>query len=406
MTRRLYYSDSYLTRFEAQVTERLAWEGRPAVVLDQTAFYPLGGGQPHDTGSLDGVAVIEVLERESDQAVVHVLGGELAASQVVGQVDWDRRFDLMQQHTGQHILSAACVEQLAANTVGFHLSADYATIDLDRAPLTEEDLTAAEALANALVLDNRPVLSRFVSHAELADLALRKPVAHKGPVRVVEVGSFDWSACGGTHVGATGEIGLIKITRSERRGAVTRLEFLCGRRALADYQAKNRVLMDLAREYTVGHWELADLIHRLDHDLAEARRELRRTRDELLDAQALALWQGGTQLSGVTAVRANLERSAEDLKHLAQRLVTRPRTVALLASGGRVGEKGHLVFARSADLNVQMGTLLRLACGVLGGGGGGRPEFAQGGGPRGEDTERALEVAFQALEDSLPTSGS
>ncbi len=409
MTQRLYYDDPYLTRFSARVVERLQWQDRPAVVLDRTGFYPTGGGQPHDTGvlraagSLAAVPVAEVVEREADGAVIHVLIGPLPADEVEGQIDWDRRFDLMQQHSGQHILSAAFLERCNANTVGFHLSDGYATIDLDRAPLSAGELAQVEALANAVVFENRPAVTRFVADEEIADLPLRKPLAHSGPVRVVEIPAFDCSACGGTHIRATGEVGLIKITRSERRGAETRVEFLCGRRALADYQAKNTLVMDLAREFTVGHWELYDLVHRLAEDLAEIRREMRQMRDTWLDAEAMALWHQGAMVGPARVVHAHLAgRTPDDLKHLAQRLVAKPQTVVLLAAG-EAGQKGFFTFARSADLEMHMGTLMRQACEAIGGGGGGRPEFAQGGGPEGGEVAQALEGALQSLTDPLTT---
>jgi alanyl-tRNA synthetase len=407
MTERLYYDDPTLTRFTARVVEQLQWEGYPAVVLDRTAFYPTGGGQPHDIGVLKDahspgdVQVVDVIERDSDGAVLHLLAGQLEAVEVEGEIDWDRRFDLMQQHTGQHILSAAFVVRLDANTVGFHLSGDYATIDLDRAPVSVKDLEDVEALANRVVFENRPATARFVPDEQVPDLPLRKPLAHEGPVRVVDIPDFDCSACGGTHVRHTGEVGLIKITRSERRAAETRVEFLCGQRALADYQVKNTLVMDLAREFTVGHWELDDMVHRLADDLKETQRELRRTRDALLDAEAAALWHGAVSVGKARVVKAHLPgRASEDLKHLAQRLVTHSQTLVLLAGGGEVGDKGFFTFARSPDLEQHMGILVRQACEVIGGRGGGRPEFAQGGGPHGDQMHRALEEVFQSLARS------
>lgn len=409
MTERLYYEDPYLVRFSARVTEHLQWEGQPAVVLDRTAFYPTGGGQPHDTGILREagarreIAVLEVIEREADGAIVHLLVEPVETDQVEGEINWDRRFDLMQQHTGQHILSAAFLEHLDANTVGFHLSDEYATIDLDRAPLSTEQLARAEKVANAIVFDSRQAEARFVADEDVADLPLRKPLAHEGPVRVVEIPDFDCSACGGTHVRATGEVGLIKITRSERRGNETRIEFLCGWRALGDYQAKNAAVMDLAREFTVGHWEVADMVHRLADELKETRRELRNTRDAWLDAKADALWSQAEWLHEVRVVRAYLaSHSPEDLKHLAQRLVAHPQTVALLAAG-QAGQKGSFTFARSADVEAHMGTLVRRACEIVGGRGGGRPEFAQGGGPEGHLAPQALEEAQRVLADLMAT---
>jgi alanyl-tRNA synthetase len=402
MTERLYYDAPFQTQFSAEVVERLEWDGQPAVVLDRTAFYPTGGGQPHDVGTIDGVPVQDVVERPEDGAVVHLLAEDLTSQQIEAEVDWPRRLDLMQQHTGQHILSAAFVDHLQANTVGFHLSDDYATIDLDRAPLSDAELAAVEALANDTVFEDRPVLARFVPDEEVPSLALRKPLAHEGPVRVVEIPGFDVSACGGTHVRATGQIGLIKITRSERRGIETRVEFLCGRRALADYQEKNALVMDLAREYTVGHWEVADMVHRLSDELKEMRRELRTTRDTLLDAQATALWHEADPVGALRVVRADFPgRAPEDLKHLARRLVAHSRTVAMLAAGGEGEEKGYFAFACSEDVDLHMGTLLRRACEAVGGRGGGRPDFAQGGVPVAARATEALEVAFQSLIESI-----
>jgi alanyl-tRNA synthetase len=402
MTERLYYDEPFLTHFSARVVEYLAWDGQPAVVLDRTAFYATGGGQPHDIGTIDGVTVQDVVERPEDGAVVHLLAQALASEEVEAEVDWGRRFDLMQQHTGQHILSAAFVTRLRANTVGFHLSEDYATIDLDRAPISADELAAVEALANDVVFEDRPVAARFVPDEEVPSLALRKPLAHEGPVRIVEISGFDTSACGGTHVRATGQVGLIKITRSEHRGAETRVEFLCGRRALDDYRAKNTLIMDLAREYTVGHWDVGGLVHRLSDELKEVRRELRTTRDGLLDAQATALWHEADLVDAVRVICAHFPgRTPEDLKHLALRLVARPRTVVLLAAGGDGEEKGYFTFARSEDVDLHMGTLLRQACEAVGGRGGGRPDFAQGGGPVAARAAEALDVAFQALVESI-----
>ena len=415
MTERLYYDDPYLTHFAARVVDKVEWEGQPAVVLDRTAFYPTGGGQPTDNGTLrggdsagagDAVSVIEVVERPEDGEVIHVLARPMDALEVEGEIDWQRRFDLMQQHTGQHILSAVALEVLGANTVGFHLSDDYATVDLDRAPLTDDDLANVEDQANAAVFEDRQAVARFVPDEEVPALPLRKALAHEGPVRVVEIPELDCSACGGTHVRRTGEVGLIKITRSERRGDETRVEFLCGRRALEDYRAKNALLMDLAREYTVGHWELADMVHRLAGELKERRRQLRQVRDALLDSEAAVMWHESTAAGTARIIHAHLPgRTPDDLKHLAQRLVEHPRTAVLLASG-EAGQKGFFTFARSADLDAHMGTLVREACQVIGGGGGGRPEFAQGGGPQGDGVISALELALNSLVEALALTDS
>ena len=400
MAARLYYADAYLREFDARVIEQLTWDGKPAVVLERTAFYPTSGGQPHDTGTLNGVKVVDVVERESDGAVVHVLAGELQGDAVHGEIDWARRFDLMQQHTGQHILSQAFTTALQADTVSFHLGVEVTTVDLNRAPLSEEQLDKAEALANEVVFSNRPVRARFVGREELATLPLRKLPQVARPIRIVEIADFDWSPCGGTHCRRTGEVGLIKIVRAERRGAETRVHFLCGGRALADYRRKNRLVLDLAARFSVGDWELADAVERLSDEARASRKQVRVLREQLLDYEAAALIAGAEKLGGAQVVRqAYTDRTVDEIRHLAQRLTAEPGVIALLGRGS-VGGKAQFVFARSADLPHDMNVLLRTACQTVGGGGGGRPNFAQGGGPDGARVEEALAAAWEQISKS------
>jgi len=403
---RLYYADAYLRAFDARVIERLTWDGRPAVVLERTAFYPTSGGQPNDTGSLDGVQVVDVVEREADGAVVHILADELPGDTVHGEINWVRRFDHMQQHTGQHILSQAFTIALEADTVGFHLGGEVSTIDLNRAPLSEDQLNQVEGLANEVVFSNKLVDARFVDRRELEKLPLRKPPQVTGPIRIVEVAGFDWSPCGGTHCQRTGEVGIIKVVRAERRGAETRVHFLCGERALADYRRKNRLVLDLAARFSVGDWELADAVERLSEEARTYHKQVRALQEQLLDYEAAALIAGAEKLAGAWVVRRTYtDRSVDEIRHLAQRLTAEPGVIALLGQGS-AGEKVQLVFARSADLTYDMNALLRAACQVIGGSGGGRPNFAQGGGPDGARVEEALTVAWEQISESANQRGS
>ena len=393
---RLYYSDPYLTRFEAQVVERLTWEGRPAVVLDRTAFYPTSGGQPADRGTLSGVAVVDVAVREEDGAVVHLLEEGLTADRVVGEIDWDRRFDHMQQHTGQHLLSAACERLLDADTVSFHLGAEVCTIDLNVARLPPEAMEPVEELVNRVIWEDRSVTARFVSPEELARLPLRRPPKVKGPVRLVEVEGFDLNPCGGTHVAHTGEIGLLKVLRLDYRGGETRVEFLCGKRALHDYRRKNRVLQDLSAVLTVGYWELGDAVERLQQELKATRRELRAARERLLKEEAARLVQEARPLGPWRVVRLVEEgRAPADLRRLAQEMTAHPGVVAVLAS---VGERVHLCIARSEDVGLDAAEAVRTACGRLGGKGGGQPRIAQGSAPP-ADRARVETVVAEIISD-------
>jgi alanyl-tRNA synthetase len=412
MTKRLYYTDAYCTDFTARVVEQLTWDGQPAVVLDRTAFYPTSGGQPADRGTLGGVAVTDVVVREEDGAIVHVLERALSATEIGGVLDWHRRFDHMQQHTGQHILSAAFEQLLDADTVGFHLGAEISTVDIDKARLEPAAVTPVEELANQVIWNNWIVSTRFVSRDELAALSLRRPAAVTGTVRIVEIvgsskglaTSFDANPCGGTHVARTGEIGLLKIVRLDYRGDETRVEFLCGERALQDYDAKNRMSYRLASMLTVGYWELDQAVERLQAEAKQARQDLRRARKRLLEAEASQLAASAVVPQGVDyrvvwkvwggadGFPGELPR---ELRALALELTQQPDVIALLAG---VDERAHLCFARGEAVNVA--ELLRGVCERLGGRGGGQPGVAQGSAPT-TDVARVE----TALTDSLSSVG-
>ncbi len=399
---RAYYTDSYTTRFDAALTAVAEVDGRPAVLLDRAYFYPTSGGQPHDTGQLAGpgatARVIDVVERE-DGAVLHVLDAPLPPGPVAAAIDWPRRFDHMQHHTGQHILSAAFVRVAGAETVGFHLSPQSVTIDLDRAGLTPAEIDAAEALACEVVWSDRPVTAREVTLAEAAALPLRKrPPARDGRLRLIDIAGFDLTACGGTHVARAGEVGLIKIVKTERRGEATRVEFLCGGRAFADYRARHDVVRGLVAALTTGPDDLLPAVTRLQAEVKELRSELRLREEVLLRLEAERLLAGAGALPGgrlVTAVFA--DREVSEVKRLANLLGEAGGVVALL---GLAGERAQLIFCRSANAPGHMGDLIRPALAALGEArGGGGPTFAQGGGPPADEAaiQRALDAAARLL---------
>lgn len=384
MTQRLYYDDAHRVAFTARITERLTVNGQPAVILDQTCFYPEGGGQPPDWGLINGVSVLDVQTRQPDRAVLHMLAGPVSGDEVIGEVDWPRRFDHMQHHSGQHILTQAFVQTAAAHTVGFHLGAESVTIDLDRADLTPAQIAEAEDLANAIVQSDVPVRAWFPSADEVPALDLRKVPEVNGALRVVAIGDFDLTACGGTHVARAGEIGQIKVIRADKhRGGTLRVAFRCGFRALHDYRQKNDILHALAAELTVGYWEIDAALARLRAENKQLHAELRAARLDMLESEAAQLRAAAPQRRGLRIITAAWAgRDAAELRILASKLVEAPGTAALL---GAAGEKSHLVLARAADLDdLDMVPLLRGAISRLSGGearGGGRPDFAQGGGP-------------------------
>ncbi|MEW6232949.1 MAG: DHHA1 domain-containing protein [Chloroflexota bacterium] len=398
MTERLFFEDAYCRAFSAVVTGRTRVGKSPGVILDRTAFYPTSGGQPGDLGALNGVPVLDVVEGEGGE-IIHLLAGEIEGSSVAGAIDWPRRFDHMQQHSGQHILSQCFERALNAATVSFHLGLDFSTIDVALAAFTEEQATDIETMANAVVFENRAIRAYFVDEAQLPSLPLRKPPKVAGAIRIVEVEGFDFSACGGTHCRAAGEIGLIKVRRWERRGDTFRIDFLCGNRALGDYRWKNSTLNNLAVALSVKDREVGETVCRLLAEGREAQQQLSHLKEKLLDYEAAELDSQAQPLGGMRVVRrAFTQRSSDELRRLALRLTARPGRIALL---GLAGEKAQLVFARSFDASLDMVELLKGSCAMLEGRGGGTPSLAQGGGTRVDRLEAALDLAQAALARAL-----
>ena len=376
MTERLYYTDPYLRYFDAAVTETTLHEGRHAVVLDRTAFYPTSGGQPFDVGTLSGARVVDVIDAE-DGRVLHVVDRLPDAPHVTGEIDWNRRFDHMQQHTGQHVLSAAFDRVFAVRTESFHLGAEYSTIDLAR-EMTPADIGRAEGEANRVVWEDRPVSIRFAGADEIAALALRKEPTREGTLRLVDVEGFDLSACGGTHVSRTGAIGSIVVSASERFRSGSRVTFLCGRRALDGYRALREAVAGSVRALSVLPADLPAAIERVQADARELRRQLKDYQSRITIHEADALADGADEVGSVKLVAAALSGwDAAALKAIAARIVERAAHIAILVSEPA---PAALVVARAGGLPHDAGALLRTIVGRHGGKGGGRPELAQGGG--------------------------
>ncbi len=400
-THRLYYDDPYLREFDAQVIARQTISGKPAVALDRTAFYPTGGGQPNDTGQLidwagRAHAVVDV--QSDDEFVWHVLSEELAADAARGVIDWDRRFDHMQQHTGQHILSQAFIVTQDAETVAFHLGAQASTIDLNRTDLDATALARAEAAANEIIDAALPITAAFVSPEELAALPLRKPPKVTENIRVVQVQGFDWSACGGTHVTYTSHVQQIKIVATERRGPELRVTFLCGRRARADYARLKALAQGLVARFTASEDEILDLVDRRAAEADALRKDLAQLEAEWAESKAAALYADAPLVAGSRLVVAALDASADRVKKVAQALRAHRGVAVCLATRG---ERPQLVVTRSDDLSLDAGAALRAIAAAGGGKGGGRPDWAQGGVPSNDALETALEAGRATLAEAI-----
>ena len=368
MTERLYYRDSYLRAFRARVASRQG----DVVYLDRSAFYPASGGQPCDTGSIAGAAVLDVIDE--GERVAHRLAAPVSGDEVECTVDWARRFDHMQQHTGQHLLSAVFAELAGAGTVSFHLGQEFSTIDLDRPSLEPEAIRAVEERANAVVFENRPVLVSFEDAASAT--GLRKPSERDGTLRVVSIEALDRSACGGTHVRATGEIGAILLRKVERVRNALRVEFLCGgravRRARADFEALGRV----ARMFSASLDEAPQMVSAHLEAARTAEKNQRRMAAELGGFRGRELY-AATQ-PDATGIRRHLKRlpegSLDELRVLAQSFAAGSRAIYLAV----VENPPSVLLAASADSGVDAGAAVKAAIADTGGRGGGTPRMGQG----------------------------
>ena len=377
MTKRLYYTDSYLTAFDAIVTEAGIAGGRHFVVLDRTAFYPTTGGQPHDAGTLGGRRVLDVIDRDADGEVLHVIDAPLAEGAAVsGALEWPRRLDHMQQHTGQHVLSAAFLHVLALPTVSFHMGREVSTIDLG-GTTDDEAISRAEDEANRVVWDDRPVAVRFVGAEEAAALPLRREPVRGGTLRLVEVDGFDLSACGGTHVARTGAIGIIAVQSWERYKGGTRVTFVCGGRALRAFRASRDVVASCVRQLSIQASELPGTLSRMQAESREARQRVRALGDELAVHRAAALAAEAEPVGGARVVCRSVDGDAPALKTLAAAIASRAGHVAVLVGAAR---PSVVVVSRAEGVAVDSGAVVRALVARFGGKGGGRADSAQAGG--------------------------
>jgi alanyl-tRNA synthetase len=377
MTLRLYYTDSYLRDFDADIVERTDHGRR--IYLDRTAFYPTSGGQPFDTGTLDGIAVVDVADE--GERVAHILAdpltGTLAGNRVSGAVDWNRRFDHMQQHTGQHLLSAVLHQLCGHATISVHFGSESSTLDLDAPAIDHARLVEAESRANRLVAENRPVEVSFEEAGSAS--GLRKASEREGTLRIVTIGDLDRSACGGTHVRATGEIGPILIRKAERVKKNVRLEFLCGMRAVRRARADLDLLTRLAGQFSAAADDVPALVEAQRADLkgaAAARRELE---EDLAALRARDLYAASTpDGSGVRSIVAREETGPIDrLRPLARAVAGMPRALFV----GWTADPPAVMVTTSADSGLDAGRMLRSALEQVGGRGGGNERAGQGTAP-------------------------
>lgn len=410
MTDHLYYRDSFLYDFDAEVAEIPASD-RPSLILDRTAFYPTSGGQIHDTGVISAEKgshkVTEVGETE-DGRIVHYLEAppkDLApGSRIHGQIDRSRRRDHMQQHSGQHVLSAAFVRLFEMPTVSFHMGDDYCSIDLDTPSLGKTQVEEAERFSNEIILENRPVEIRFVTREEAGKLGLRKlPPAERDQLRIIDIQDFDLSACGGTHVRQTGQIGCILLRRSEKVRQGYRVEFVAGQRAVATARRDFTTLADAAALFSAHLYDVPPQIRKSLDEIRSLRKQREESLDELAAAEAAAILAETPQTGGRKLVIKTFSgREVNSLKLLAQKLTRQGgNTIALLATPS---PQPSLVFAQTAGQASDMGATMKQVMAKFGGRGGGSKDMAQGGLPAAANVEPALALGNEII--AAPRSGT
>ena len=396
MTRKLYIEDPYRQHFSSRIVAQKQIADKPGVILEQTVFYPTSGGQPHDTGTLNDIPVVDVFEDES-RRIVHLLKEPVSGLEVEGRINWERRFDHMQQHTGQHLLSQAFINVCKAETLSFHLGAESATLDLNQSNFTSAAISSVENLANQIIYENREVMAHIVAKNELDHYPVRKPPTVTDNIRIIEIKDFDFSPCGGTHCSRTGEIGIVKIKKHENYKGGSRMHFACGARALADYREKSDILKRIGDSLSSGAGDLPGNIQKIQEELKSLRSENNHLKKRVLQYEAGSILSERKKIGNFHIIAKIFEdRDPKELKILAQTVLENsPGTVTLF--GVKAPAKASLLFSRSADLPCDMGKLMQVACAVIHGRGGGLPEQAQGGGTDVEKLEKALQCAVDLI---------
>jgi alanyl-tRNA synthetase len=383
MTERLYYTDAYRTEFTAQVAGRS--DDGLRVYLNETAFYPTSGGQPHDVGKLGGIDVVDVIDE--DDRIAHVLAAPLPASpsSLNAVVNWPRRFDNMQQHTGQHLLSAVFEDLFGYKTVSVHFGPESSTLDLDTESVSQKQLLAAEARANTLVAEARAVNVSFEDAATAA--GLRKPSDRAGTIRVVSIDAVDRSACGGTHVRSTAEIGAVLIRSTEKVRKTTRVEFLCGTRAIARARRDFESLAKIAESLSASAHDVAALVAAQAERLKEGESARKKLEKDLAVYRARERYDAAVpDASGVRTIVVRDAASIDEIKAIAQAAFALPRVVVV----GALTNPPSVLLASSEDSGVDSGKLLKASLAVVGGRGGGSPRIAQGSVPQTADVEHVV----------------
>ncbi|MUK87916.1 alanyl-tRNA editing protein [Ornithinibacillus sp. L9] len=394
---KLYYQDQYITSFTANVLKsEIDDQGRYYVVLDQTAFYPTGGGQPHDLGMLNDINVYGVEEIEGE--IRHFTEEPIEIDTMcTGEIEWERRFDHMQQHAGQHILSAAFVEEFDYKTASFHLGKEICSIDLDVANLSEGEATRVENLANDMILDNRPIETKWVTEEELSNYKLRKELSVSENIRLVIIPEFDYNGCGGTHPSTTGQVSAIKVLHWEKQKKKTRVYFVCGKRVMKQLSEKHQVIQGLTSLLSAPQENLEKAANQVLQQSKQYEKEITDLKMHLIKYEAKALLEQAQLINGQKMVQAVFQnRPVPELQHLAKVIVANTNDTVVLFVNENV-QKLQMVCAKGSDLSLSMNQLVKQVLPIINGKGGGTDSIAQGGGDKLVSAEGLMEKLVKSI---------
>lgn len=384
MTKRLYFDSPELAEWQTGIREVIRREDGIYAILEETAFYPHGGGQPCDLGAINGIPVVDVVS--VGEEVLHKLEQAPEGRTAECRLDWTRRFDHMQQHSGQHLLSAVFRSLYGAHTLSFHLGADYSAIDLDIPELAEERRAAAELEANRLIYENRSILSYFVTEEEAAGLELAKQPQVTGALRIVEISGVEHNACGGTHLSSTGQLGLIKLLKTEKMKGNTRLFFKCGYRALEDYNGSQRILSELSVRFNTGKEGILERVEKREDEMKEMQQELSLLKEKL---EAYAVQELLAERGNGGIARIFVDKPFKDVQSLAHQLAAAGDFPVLLLAAA----ENKLVLARGGGYELHCGEFLKAHLAAFKGKGGGSDKTAQAGFSSPEDALGFYECA-------------
>lgn len=405
MTEKLYYKNAYQKEFTSKVLKVIELKGelkgKFGIILEKTCFYPEGGGQLGDIGKIDKIMVLDTQFKDRD--IIHITEKSLEiGKKVKGKIDWARRYKFMQNHTAQHILSESFLKELGGETFSVHLGENSLTLDVGLSKLNWVDVYKVENLANKIILENRQIDIHWVGKDDLDKFPLRKKPKVEKNIRIVEVGKFDYSACGGTHLKSSNELGIIKVSKWIKVKNGFRVEFICGERALSDYQWKNKMILEIAEFLAVKKKDLKDSVEKLFQENKTQRKQIEEMQYKLLEDKFKSEINQSQRIEGIPVVKLIFnDGNFKIIRKIVTNLIEVEKSIILIVN--IINKKANLIFARSSKGNenqVEMNALLKLFTSKIGGKGGGKPNFAQGGGNV-EGLEEAFELIFKKIEENL-----